>query len=185
MKLTDEFEAISGIYIFTNLINGKVYIGETKNIKERLREHRSSKKQVISRAIQKYGIGNFDVYVEYFPDFTRENRLDLEEQLIIKFDCLVPKGYNVTPRGMDVSGGTGYKHTEKAKQEISVRNKGNKSRTGQKNSEETKKKISQSAMRNQRWLGRKHSAETRRKMSEVRILKYGKKSKTNSTDSPL
>lgn len=49
-----------GIYKITNKINGKSYVGQSKNIEERWRHHRSSKlKYPLYLAFQKYGLENF------------------------------------------------------------------------------------------------------------------------------
>lgn len=188
MKLTDEFEKCPGIYIFTNLINGKVYVGETIDMNDRMKKHNWGKRQLIHSAIKKYGIENFDIYVEYFPDFSKTDRLDLEEQLIIKFNCLAPNGYNILSRGQD---STGYKHSDATKSKMSELRKGRapsekcrlgaiKANTKKKVSEETRFKISQGNLGktkgNSGFKG-KHSEETKRKMSEV---KKGKMTHENS-----
>ena len=56
-----------GIYKITNLINNKVYIGQSKNIKKRWNSHRSRAfnsnapdyENVLYRSIRKYGLENF------------------------------------------------------------------------------------------------------------------------------
>ena len=61
----------SVIYKFTNISNGKVYIGQTKNsLHKRLISHLSqarmttrTKKNHLQYAIQKYGIHGFDIDV--------------------------------------------------------------------------------------------------------------------------
>lgn len=115
MKLTDKFEKCAGIYIFTNLINGKVYVGEALNIQRRIYKHLKSSNQIIHKATKKHGIGNFEITVYYLPDFDKKSLVDLETQLINKFDCLVPKGYNVCLGG---SGFTGGKHSEESKSKL-------------------------------------------------------------------
>ena len=55
------------IYKITNLINNKIYIGQTINIEERWRHHREipyrknskEKNRQLYRAIKKYGLDNF------------------------------------------------------------------------------------------------------------------------------
>lgn len=115
MKMTDKLESLGGVYIITNKLNGKVYVGETVNLRKRVARYLTEKTQVISRAIKKYGVENFDLYVEYLPDFDKASLLKLEEQLIIRFDSLVPYGYNVCPQGTD---GTGRTHTQETKDKI-------------------------------------------------------------------
>lgn len=123
MKLTDTFKSLPGIYIMTNIINGKVYVGESINIKNRLRMHRYRDNQVIHAAFQKYGIENFEVYVEYFPSFSKEDLVELEDKLVIKFDCKVPNGYNVCERGNDW---TGRKHSKETISKMSKERSGEK-----------------------------------------------------------
>lgn len=160
MKITDtdSFREISGIYIIKCLVNGKYYIGESINIKQRLRKHKNGSGQLIHRAIKKYGIENFEIYIEYLPDFDKKSLLDLEEQLIIKFDCIVPKGYNIYQRGAELKS-----LSIEAKRALSERMSGeNNPNFGKHHSEKSKRKISETH------LGRKASDETRKKLSEMR-----------------
>lgn len=52
-----------GVYCFTNLINGRQYVGASNNIKRRYQEHISPKRKnllfAIYKAFNKYGIENF------------------------------------------------------------------------------------------------------------------------------
>ena len=60
-----------GIYKITNTINGKVYIGQSQNIAERWRAHRSrafsedgkNERNLLYRAIRKYGLEIFEFSV--------------------------------------------------------------------------------------------------------------------------
>ncbi len=170
MKLTDKFENYPGIYILTNIINNKQYVGETVNIKTRMKGHKRSSSQTIHSAIKKYGIDKFDVYVEYFPNFIKKDLQILEEQLILRCNSLVPNGYNVLIKG---ESSIGFKHSEECKLRMSLLKKGkklseehkenlSKSRIGRKHSHHAKLK-----MRNSQ-LGNKHSEETKLKMSLTR-----------------
>lgn len=150
MKFTDKFESLPGVYIFKCLINGKHYVGESVNIKTRMRKHQTEKRQLISKAIKKHGVENFEIYVEYFPDFKKSDLIDLEEQLIIKFDCLSPKGYNICKKGLDQ---VGFTHSDETKQKIS------KANSGKRRTEEQKLKFSRVQ------LGKKASDLTREKIS--------------------
>lgn len=92
------------IYKITNVINNKIYIGQTNNPNSRWSKHKydakHNKNLLISRAIRKYGISNFifDVIV------TCRTQCDVnitEEQVIKQFDsCNKSKGYNVSLGGM-------------------------------------------------------------------------------------
>ena len=47
----------SGIYKITNILNGKIYIGRSSDLKSRKSKHKTSKsKTLISRSIHKYWI---------------------------------------------------------------------------------------------------------------------------------
>jgi len=67
MQLIDRktFNKIPGIYKITNLINGKFYIGSTKNLYKRSREHYSKlntsthPNKKLLNSVEKYGIENF------------------------------------------------------------------------------------------------------------------------------
>ena len=49
-----------GIYKFTNMVNGKIYIGRAVDIDRRYREHNRRNEQQIDKAIKKYGIERFN-----------------------------------------------------------------------------------------------------------------------------
>jgi hypothetical protein len=93
------------------------------NIHKRISEHRSHKHQVISKAFKKHGINNFHVEIYYLPDVNKTFLHDLEEQLIIKYNCLVPLGYNVCTRGLD---NTGRKYSEESRKKMSLAKLGKK-----------------------------------------------------------
>jgi group I intron endonuclease len=92
------------LYKITNSINGKVYIGYTKNAKTRFKDHirhakSSHTNQRLHSAIRKYGAENFSFLIVD----TVENKLDAiqrEIELITTFNSTDPKiGYNLTNGG--------------------------------------------------------------------------------------
>ena len=95
-----------GIYKIENLINGKVYIGQSKNIKQRWKEHRyrpfnPSSKQYdcpFYRAIRKYGLENFSFVI---LEETSIEDLDNKEKYWIEYydSHNKEKGYNLTDGG--------------------------------------------------------------------------------------
>lgn len=88
-----------GIYKITNKINGKIYIGQSNNIKRRFSEHQT--KGTTSRipldvAIQKYGKENFDY--EILEECTLE-QLNEKEKYWIQYFNSIENGYNLSEGG--------------------------------------------------------------------------------------
>ena len=125
----------AGIYIFKNNINGKCYIGQSVCIRSRIKDHFynikvKNKKQLLYRAIEKYGLHNFTI--DILEKFELDESLSREE-LIKKLDALEIKyieeydsyhnGYNCTIGGD--YGVLGLKMTEQQKKNISRINKAN------------------------------------------------------------
>lgn len=65
-----------GIYRYTNLINGKRYIGQSIDIEKRYKGHLSKKASLIDKAIDKYGIENFRFEVLEFCEPEQLNELE-------------------------------------------------------------------------------------------------------------
>ena len=93
----------SAIYKWENLINGKVYIGQTKNIYRRFRPYSFSNIH-FKHAVDKYGIDNFDI--TFIETHLPEEMLDEREEYWIKYfdSSNEEKGYNIytsanSPRG--------------------------------------------------------------------------------------
>lgn len=89
-----------GIYKITNNINGKVYIGQSIDIKRRWRSHKKDFENIDNkfyRAIRKYGLENFFFeIVEEVP----VNELDERESYWIRFYNSIEEGYNTIPGGV-------------------------------------------------------------------------------------
>lgn len=84
------------LYILTNEINGKQYIGVSKNPKVRLKEHYKTDFP-IGRALRKYGSQiDFSILAQtegYKAAF------ELEKFYIKDLNTMKPNGYNLTPGG--------------------------------------------------------------------------------------
>ena len=93
------------IYQITNLINGKIYIGQTNNIQKRWANHRCNNdpNMVIARALHKYGIDNFKFEV-LLRGLTPDEANQKEIELIKEKNSLVPYGYNVATGGKRMDG---------------------------------------------------------------------------------
>lgn len=86
------------IYKYENKINHKIYIGQTNNLERRKREHltrHSYYTSLIDRAIQKYGIENFNFEViERTEDYNER-----EKYWINYYRSYKPYGYNICEGG--------------------------------------------------------------------------------------
>lgn len=106
--LKKTYMGICGIYKIENLINGKVYIGQSIDIFERIMNHKSetfnpnsrSYNSPIHRAIRKYGVENFSFEI---VDFCLDKEELDEEEIywIQKYDSY-RNGYNATKGGEGV-----------------------------------------------------------------------------------
>lgn len=84
-----------GIYKIQNLVNNKVYIGQSVHIERRWSEHcQPSSNSVIARAIKEYGKENFSF--EILEQCLIEELDYKEEYYIHLYNSVVPNGYNVT-----------------------------------------------------------------------------------------
>lgn len=130
MKLTKETIQTTtlkgGIYLFTNSINNKHYIGQAVSLRKRLRAHLGNiihhkYDNPLYRAVYKYGIEHFEISILEILDIEDKEvlrkRLDeLEIFYIEKYDSY-KSGYNQT-KGAD-GGIFGYKMTNEQKRTIS------------------------------------------------------------------
>lgn len=109
------------IYSFTNLINGKKYIGQTINPNQRYAAHKSAISNINSsefdsplhRAFRKYGFENFEYEV-----LTETESIDelnaLEAYYIAYYNTQVPNGYNIKAGGNNAS----FKMKEETKEKL-------------------------------------------------------------------
>lgn len=130
------------IYLITNLINGKKYVGQTIGNDPTY----ICGGKIIRLAIRKYGIENFSREVLIEGDFSNEQLDELEAEYIIKCESLLPNGYNISPTGtgrkitrQEPWNKGGGKYTPEMIQKMSDAKKGKIV------SEETKKKMSEAA----------------------------------------
>lgn len=101
---------MSGIYQYVNKINGHIYIGLSKNIERRIKEHKKSAfnpndkdyNLPIHRAIRKYGENNFDINI--LEECADEELQDREKYWIKYYNSYeLQEHYNLTPGG-EISG---------------------------------------------------------------------------------
>lgn len=95
------------LYKITNNVNGKLYIGVTRNLQQRFKYHKINRsKKVISliaQAIDKYGADNFTF--ETICIGSKDYIFQLEAEVIKAYETQSPKGYNLHPGG---EGGVGH-----------------------------------------------------------------------------
>jgi group I intron endonuclease len=133
------------IYKIQNKIDGKIYVGQTRNeLQKRWNEHckKQSNCRYLKSAIKKYNISNFDfsLICICFDDDLDKN----EVYYIKKYNTISPNGYNLR------EGGNSGAHHEETKKKISeaLKNRTDiiygKHQLGKPHSEEIKQKISNS-----------------------------------------
>lgn len=101
------------IYKITNLINGKIYVGQSKQPTHRWKEHKwnafnpnRKEKSLLYNAIKKYGVNNFDfTIIGWFEDYNEK-----EKYYINFFNSIAPGGYNLTEGGEDPPHKYGEEH---------------------------------------------------------------------------
>jgi len=147
------------VYITTNLLNNKQYVGDHSTNK--LNDHYLGSGKLLYYSIKKYGKQNFKKEIlEYFP--TKKQSFDAQEKWITKYDTC-QNGYNISPLGgMGVVGC----HSEETKKIMSVKAKARPSpNKGKTFSDEHRKHIGESRK------GKLHSEESKRKISKGGIGK--------------
>ena len=128
------------IYILTNKVNGKQYVGQSINDPEgsrgRLRQHFRSAdagRSAIDSAIKKHGKENFEYEVLNYKGASIEALNAIEVWKIKQYDTLRPNGYNLTTGGKN-----GGSVSDEVKKKIS------KAHKGRVVSQETRDKLSKS-----------------------------------------
>lgn len=113
------------VYVIINLVNGKLYVGQTINLKRRWYSHkRSNQDSPLQSAIKKYGWNKFDMQVVAHAD-SPESLDRLEEIWIAFLGTLKPaNGYNQRP------GGKTSRFTEESRKKMSESAKGHKNCLG-------------------------------------------------------
>ena len=153
------------LYVYQNLINGKLYFGQTNQTLEERAGLDGIKYKECTRfysAIKHYGWNNFTSYIIALCK-TVEEMNSLEEYTIAKARETFGEEnvYNLK------SGGKNHFHSDESRKKMSEANTGkNHPMFGKHRTEETKRKISKAR------TGTTPSDETRRKMAEARTGKH-------------
>lgn len=145
------------IYLITNKITGKMYVGQTtRGLNRRWKDHCNVNSRCghVSRAIREYGENLF--YVDQIDSGENLDELNYKEEYwIVKLNTLFPNGYNTYANSKSPS--------NSARNKMSQANLGNKKGVGRKVSDEAKLKISRKNKET------KSLAEIKMKMSQAAI----------------
>ena len=183
------------IYKIRNLLNGKVYIGQSNNIKNRFNGHKhhtkTNKKHPLYDSMRKYGIENFEIIIlEWVDSITKLN--EREQYWMGHYKSYDRNfGYNLrskaeSNRGMKCSEETKIKQSiahlgqntwsKNCKLSIEHKSKISNKLKGRIFSDETRKKLSvantgykHTEETINKMKGKKHSEETRNKMALAKI----------------
>lgn len=138
-----------GVYVIKCTANDKFYIGVSKNIENRWREHKSDLKNnkhhcvQLQRCCNKYGLDLLEHSIIYKTD-DYEAALNLEFAMLKALDCKFMLNSVKTTKGFS----TEYKHSNETKKKISNALKGNKYTLGYKHTVEAKQKQRLSTINN-------------------------------------
>lgn len=159
------------VYKIHCIITNKDYIGISDNPIGRINAHENSP-YPIGRVIRKYGWENFEIDILHLVK-TREEVCKLEIKEIIKHNCQVPNGYNLTSGGDNPPNQKGKKRKPRSKEyckKLSKSLQGIQNVKGKhwKLSEKTKEKMrgNQNGKGNK---GKKHSKQTRIKKNITQL----------------
>jgi len=148
------------VYLTTNTINGKQYVGDHSTNNENLdKYYLGSGRPYLINAFNIYGRKKFKREIlEFFT--SKKESFNAQEKYIQKYNTLVPNGYNLSPKG---GHGVNGCMSEETKEKIRLSNKNRKC------SDETKEKM------RLKKLGTKRSEEAKRKTSETFQINGSKK----------
>ena len=92
-----------GIYKITNLVNGKIYVGQSVDMERRFQKHLYANDNfLIHKAIRKYGRQNFSFQI--LEECSQEQLNDKEILWIKTLNSMVPNGYNMIDGGSNGAG---------------------------------------------------------------------------------
>lgn len=158
------------IYKITNLVNNKIYIGQTVNISKRWSQHQTSVKnnkptQVVHNAMIKYGTDNFKF--EIVASCLDQDAANDTEEIIIKQENSQICGYNIS------NGGSVAPKTEIWKKYMS------RIMSGRPKSEDIRQKISKSLTG--KYIGEKHPMYGKKHTEAIKIIIKYKRSLQKSS----
>jgi group I intron endonuclease len=122
LRLDMGWQGVAGIYVIQNRVNGKIYIGSSKNLRSRLIAHHNAlvkgvhANSLLQNAWNKYGKEEFRVSVVEVVEST-DDLLPREQFWIDIESPFQLRGYNILPTA---GNNAGYSHTDATKAKISA-----------------------------------------------------------------
>ena len=158
------------IYLITNKLNGKQYVGQTtRTLREREMEH-ARKNGIVGSAIRKYGRENFDIkQIDSADSVEMLNQKEID--WIVKLETKTPYGYNLCNGGNNTRG---FNHREDTRIIMAEKKKGmykgkDNPFYGKKHSEETRKRMSEAWTEERKQQLAEASRERNPKLFAVRV----------------
>lgn len=84
------------VYLTTNLVNGKQYVGDHDC--DQFEDIYLGSGKILLKAIKKYKRNNFKQEILEYSE-TKKEAFKLQEKYIKEYNTLVPNGYNISPKG--------------------------------------------------------------------------------------
>lgn len=135
------------VYITTNLINRKQYVGDRSCACDPKKDSYLGSGKYFKHAENNYGKENFKKEIlEQFN--TKKDAFDAQEKYIKKYNTLTPNGYNISPKGGHQCKNGASTESRKL---MSIAKQGNSYKKGKKLSYISKQKISNSRIGSKNW----------------------------------
>jgi group I intron endonuclease len=185
-RILSDNKGLAGIYQWTHLESGKIYVGSAVNLSERLKDYftlsyisdKTKGNSYIYNALLLHGYSGFSLSILEFIDISNLSKKEARKLILEReqyylgliFKEAEPNTYNILPTA---GSSLGYKHTEVSKELIS------KANLGKVHSVETRSKMSEalSGLNSPRgFLGKSHSLESKALMSAAKAGENNPKS---------
>jgi group I intron endonuclease len=178
--LQDTLNQKSGIYKIINKLDGKYYVGSTKDFNKRWRTHKYKlirgihKNQKLQNAWNKYGESNFEMIICKYIEPDRTLLLMTEQQYLNEASVEKDICYNLI---FDATGGTLEQNSiEKIRQKANGRKASftaRKKMSEKRHTEESKKHLREINLgEKNHFYGKTHTAETKNKIRELAKSRY-------------